>query len=104
MRKLSAFVLTLVAALAAAVGLVACGSSSSSSSGKEGGTLSILTPSFTDFEDPQLGYEATGWEARYNVYIPLLTYAHAEGKAGTKLIPGLATALPKSARTARPTR
>jgi peptide/nickel transport system substrate-binding protein len=94
-RKLSAFVLTLVAALAAAVGLVACGSSSSSSSGKEGGTLSILTPSFTDFEDPQLGYEATGWEARYNVYIPLLTYAHAEGKAGTKLIPGLATALPK---------
>jgi peptide/nickel transport system substrate-binding protein len=96
-RKLGTFVLALVAVVAAAVGLVACGSSSSSSSssGKEGGTLSILTPSFTDFEDPQLGYEATGWEARYNVYIPLLTYAHAEGKAGTKLIPGLAEALPK---------
>jgi peptide/nickel transport system substrate-binding protein len=74
--------------------LVACGSSSSSG-GKEGGTLSVLTPSFTDFEDPQLGYEATGWEARYNVYIPLLTYAHAEGKAGTQVIPGLAKDLPK---------
>jgi peptide/nickel transport system substrate-binding protein len=81
--------------LAGCLLLAACGSSSSSSGGKEGGTLSILTPSFTDFEDPQLGYEATGWEARYNVYIPLLTYAHAEGKAGTQLIPGLAESLPK---------
>jgi peptide/nickel transport system substrate-binding protein len=80
--------------LAGSLILAACGSSSSSG-GKEGGTLSILTPSFTDFEDPQLGYEATGWEARYNVYIPLLTYAHAEGQAGTKVIPGLAEALPK---------
>ena len=44
--------------------LVACGSSGGG--GKEGGTLSILTGSFTDFQDPQLGYEATGWEARYN--------------------------------------
>jgi peptide/nickel transport system substrate-binding protein len=90
-RKLGAIVLT----LGAAAMLWACGSGSSSTSGKEGGTLSILTPSFTDFQDPQLGYEATGWEARYNVYIPLLTYAHAEGKAGTKVIPGLAEDLPK---------
>ncbi len=90
LRKLGAVAMALVATLVVA----ACGSGSSSS-GKEGGTLSILTPSFTDFEDPQLGYEATGWEARYNVYIPLLTYAHAEGSAGTKVIPGLAEALPK---------
>ncbi len=80
----------------ASLGIAACGSSSSSSGGGvEGGTLEILTPSFTDYEDPQLGYEATGWEARYNVYIPLLTYAHADGQAGTKVIPGLAEALPK---------
>ena len=26
----------------------------------------------------------------YNTYIPLLTYAHANGKAGSKVIPGLA--------------
>jgi peptide/nickel transport system substrate-binding protein len=81
--------------LVATLVVAACGSGSSSTSGKEGGTLKILTPSFTDFEDPQLGYETTGWEARYNVYIPLLTYAHAEGTAGTQVIPGLAEALPK---------
>lgn len=90
MRKLGAVAMALVAGTL----LAACGGSSSSG-GKEGGTLSILTPSFTDFQDPQLGYETTGWTARYNVYIPLLTYAHAEGKAGTKIIPGLAKDLPK---------
>ena len=31
----------------------------------------------------------------YDTYIPLLTYAHANGKAGSKVIPGLAKALPK---------
>ena len=31
----------------------------------------------------------------YNTYIPLLTYAHADGEAGSKVIPGLAKALPK---------
>ncbi len=81
------------AALGLTLGLSACGSSGSNTT--EGGTLKVLTPSFTDFEDPQLGYEATGWEARYNVYIPLLTYAHASGPAGTKVIPGLAESLPK---------
>ncbi|MGH2965587.1 MAG: ABC transporter substrate-binding protein [Solirubrobacterales bacterium] len=83
----------LIGLLFAALGLTACGSSGTSAT--EGGTLNVLTPSFTDFEDPQLGYEATGWEARYNVYIPLLTYAHASGPAGTKVIPGLAESLPK---------
>jgi peptide/nickel transport system substrate-binding protein len=76
----------------AALGLASCGGGTSTT---EGGTLNVLTPSFTDFEDPQLGYEATGWEARYNVYIPLLTYTHASGPAGTKVIPGLAESLPK---------
>jgi peptide/nickel transport system substrate-binding protein len=93
LRKLGVVGMALVAL--AGLLLVACGGGSSSSSGKEGGSMTILTPSFTDFEDPQLGYEATGWEARYNVYIPLLTYAHAEGAAGTKVIPGLAESLPK---------
>jgi peptide/nickel transport system substrate-binding protein len=88
-RKLGTIAVTIVAALT----MWACGSSGGG--GTEGGTLKILTGSFTDFQDPQLGYEATGWEARYNVYIPLLTYAHAEGKAGTEVVPGLAKDLPK---------
>src|SRR5436190_2984272 len=76
----------------AGLGIAACGGSSTSAT--TGGTLNILTPSFTDHEDPQPGYEATGWEARYNVYITMRTYAHATGVAGTQVIPGLAKALP----------
>ena len=45
--------------------------------------------------DPQLSYTAEGWTTMQNVYIPLLTYAHASGKAGSEVIPGLAEDLPK---------
>src|SRR4051794_40843257 len=31
----------------------------------------------------------------WNTYVPLLTYKHAEGTAGSEVIPGLATDLPK---------
>ena len=31
----------------------------------------------------------------YDTYIPLLTYAHDEGEAGSKVVPGLAESLPK---------
>lgn len=51
--------------------------------------------SFPDYMDPQLSYTAEGWTAMYDVYIPLLTYRHAEGVAGSEVIPGLAKALPK---------
>jgi peptide/nickel transport system substrate-binding protein len=51
--------------------------------------------SFPDYMDPQLSYTAEGWTAMYDTYIPLLTYRHAEGKAGSEVIPGLAKALPK---------
>lgn len=51
--------------------------------------------SFPDYMDPQLSYTAEGWTAMYDVYIPLLTYRHAPGKAGSEVIPGLARALPK---------
>jgi peptide/nickel transport system substrate-binding protein len=51
--------------------------------------------SFPDYMDPQLSWTAEGWTALYNTYVPLLTYRHAEGKAGTEVIPGLAEALPK---------
>jgi peptide/nickel transport system substrate-binding protein len=85
----------LVVALATALGLSACGSSSSSSGGKEGGVIQGAYTSFPDYMDPQLSYTAEGWTTMQNVYIPLLTYAHANGAAGSKVIPGLATALPK---------
>jgi peptide/nickel transport system substrate-binding protein len=87
--KLVALTLALIAALA----LSACGSSSGS--GSEGGTLKGTFSSFPDSLDPALAYTGEGATAIYNVYIPLLTYAHASGSAGSEVIPGLAEALPK---------
>ena len=85
-----------VFAIAASIGLVACGSgggssSSSSSSasgetggGESGGTLNVTYASFPDYMDPGLSYTAEGWTAMGEVYIPLLTYKHAEGTEGTE--------------------
>ena len=91
MRKLSAVLTVMALTLVAAVGLSACGSSG----GKEGGTFKGAYTGFPDYLDPQLSYTAEGWTAMYNTYVPLLTYAHASGSAGSKVVPGLATALPK---------
>jgi peptide/nickel transport system substrate-binding protein len=72
------------------LGFSACGDS-----GKEGGALKISFAVFPDYLDPQLSYTAEGWSSMYNTYIPLLTYAHEEGKAGSEVIPGLAEDLPE---------
>jgi peptide/nickel transport system substrate-binding protein len=78
----------------ATVGVAACGSSSSSS-GKQGGSATFLETKAPDYLDPQLSYTVDAWMAEYNTYVPLLTFAHASGTAGTKVIPGLAESLPK---------
>jgi peptide/nickel transport system substrate-binding protein len=79
----------------AAIGLVACGGGSSSSSGKEGGEMNGTLTSFPDYLDPQLSYTLEGWEGLWNVYVPLLTYQHGNGEETTKVVPGLAESLPK---------
>jgi peptide/nickel transport system substrate-binding protein len=83
-----------LAALFACLTLSACGGSSSSS-GKDGGTLRATYASFPSYLDPALSYDTESWTAMYNTYVPLLTYAHANGAAGSRVIPGLAKALPK---------
>ncbi|MBS1878181.1 MAG: ABC transporter substrate-binding protein [Actinobacteria bacterium] len=98
-----------IAALGA-LGLSACGGGGGSSTsgtsgggttggggseGKEGGILNATYASFPDYMDPQLSYTAEGWTAMGEVYIPLLTYSHGTGAAGTKVVPGLAKELPK---------
>ncbi len=93
MKKLGVSFLVLGLVAVAAIGLAACGSSSSS--GKEGGTLNGTYAVFPDYLDPALSYSAEGWTAMYNTYIPLLTYAHDNGEAGSQVIPGLAKSLPK---------
>lgn len=101
LRKAFLFV---AACAIAALGLTACGGGGSSSSdtsaagsgdAHEGGTLLGAYSSFPDYLDPALSHTLEGWTATYDTYIPLLTYNHASGQAGGKVIPGLATALPK---------
>jgi peptide/nickel transport system substrate-binding protein len=93
MRK--ATTLTGVAAIScvAALGVAACGSSSTAT--KEGGTATVLMGTAPDFLDPQEGYTTQAAEPDWISYTPLVTYKHASGADGTTLIPGLADNLPQ---------
>jgi peptide/nickel transport system substrate-binding protein len=75
-----------------------CGGGSSSTSGggaiQEGGEATFVETSYPQYMDPAVDYTAEGWQAMWNTYIPLLTYARAPGAAGTKVVPGLAKDLP----------
>jgi peptide/nickel transport system substrate-binding protein len=71
---------------------VGCGSNGG---GSQSGTLRATFGSFPDYLDPALSHSEEGWTAIYDTYIPLLTYKHASGKAGSQVIPGLAGSLPK---------
>ena len=83
-----------VALLSTCAALAGCGGGGESST-SEGGTLTGTYTAFPESLDPALTFTLEGATALQNVYIPLLTYAHANGAAGTKLIPGLARSLPK---------
>jgi peptide/nickel transport system substrate-binding protein len=75
----------------ALLGLSSCGSGSSGDSE----TLHGVYSGFPDALDPAISYTQEGWTAMYDTYIPLLTYAHANGLAGGRVVPGLAKSLPK---------
>ena len=75
--------------------LLAGGSSADAANGKDRDELRGAFNSFPDYMDPALSYTFEGWNAMYDSYIPLLTYKHAEGKAGSEVIPGLAKRLPR---------
>jgi len=102
-----------VLAAASLVALAACGGGSSSSSGSSSSTSTTesqssapspsttIGPSVTllygrapQSLDPAADDSTQGAEINWLVYTGLISYAHAGGKAGTRLIPGLATALP----------
>jgi peptide/nickel transport system substrate-binding protein len=110
-RPFATSLLTVIAAIA----IGACGSSSSSSSstssaagsssatstaaassssGASGGTVTLLMGTPPESLDPGMDYTTQGAEPNWLTYTGLTTYAHANGAAGTQLIPGLATALP----------
>jgi peptide/nickel transport system substrate-binding protein len=84
--------LAALAVVVVAMSLTACGSSSG---GSGDGVLRATFSSFPDYLDPALSHSEEGWTAIYNTYVPLLTYRHADGKAGSEVIPGLARSLPE---------
>ena len=96
MKKLRVSIAVLGLAAVAVFGLASCGGSSDGSSGgKEGGTLNATFAGFPDYLDPALSYTQEGWTAMADTYIPLLTYKHANGAAGSQVVPGLAKSMPK---------
>jgi peptide/nickel transport system substrate-binding protein len=52
----------------------------------------------TDYLDPGLSDTTEGWGVMWNVYLPLLGYRHVNGAAGAKIVPYLATSLPRISR------
>lgn len=82
----------------AALTVAGCGGSNGSPGSS---TLEVTYATFPDYLDPSLSYSVEGWSAMWETYVPLLTYRHAAGAAGTEVIPGLARAMPKISRDGR---
>jgi peptide/nickel transport system substrate-binding protein len=88
--------LAVVALATSAIALSACGSSSDDSTSSPGkaGTITLLQGTAPDYLDPSQGYTTQSANADWVSYTGLYTYAHANDKPGTQVIPGLAQALP----------
>jgi len=99
MRSRSLFQLLTLIGLAALV-LTACGGGSkkksSASSGKSGGTLmTVAKGAPSGSPDPQINYTLQEWQLLIITHDGLLGFKRASGTEGTKLVPDLATAIPK---------
>ena len=64
-------------------------------SGRIGGTIQVTYTAFPDALDPALAHSQSALQTLRTVYTPLLSYAHGEGAAGTRIVPGLAEKLPE---------
>jgi len=73
----------------------ASGGGSGSSKQKTFPLFRVVYDTGTDYLDPGLSYTVQGWEAMWNVYLPLLSYKHVGGPDGATLVPALATDLPQ---------
>jgi peptide/nickel transport system substrate-binding protein len=99
MRSRFLFQLLTVVGLAALV-LTACGGSSkkksSASSGNSGGTMmTVAKAAPSGSPDPQINYTLQEWQLLIITHDGLLGFKRASGTEGTKLVPDLATAIPK---------
>jgi peptide/nickel transport system substrate-binding protein len=84
-----------IAAIAAAIAASASAKASTKAKAAASSTISFVEGTPPQSLDPSLDYTTQGSEINWEVYTGLLTYAHANGAAGAKVIPGLATGLPK---------
>jgi peptide/nickel transport system substrate-binding protein len=85
-----------VFAVGLALLLAACGSGSKTAPHTAGpvSTVTVLQGAAPDSLDPSLGYTSTAAESSWISYLGLFTYAHANGAAGTQVIPAIATGAP----------
>ena len=100
-------------AVAMAFAVAACGSSGSSSSstssaaissssttsggtssGKTGGTATLVEGTFPQSLDPSIDFTTQGAEVHWLTHLGAYSFAHASGAAGTQIIPSIATHLP----------
>jgi peptide/nickel transport system substrate-binding protein len=94
-RSAWSWILTLVGVAAIVTAFTSAGTASAAKShASSTATVTLLSGAGPQSLDPALDYTTQGSEINWLVYTGLTTYAHANGVAGTKLIPGLATALP----------
>jgi peptide/nickel transport system substrate-binding protein len=95
--------LALVAGLALITAAVSVGASGPQGTAKKSrpvGTFRVVLDTI-DYLDPGQSYTAQSFGAMWNVYETLLTYRHVSGLGGYKLVPGLATAMPRISRGGR---
>jgi peptide/nickel transport system substrate-binding protein len=101
MRARSPFLLVALLGIAALL-LAACGgsskksSSSSSSGGGKGGTMITLANAApSGSPDPQINYTLQEWQLLIFTHDGLVAFKRTSGTEGTKIVPDLATSIPK---------
>ena len=94
MRSCGGALRWLTLACAGTMVVTGCGGSEQES-GRSGGTIRVSYTAFPDSLDPALAHSQSALQTLRTVYTPLLSYAHAEGADGTKIVPGLADKLPE---------
>jgi peptide/nickel transport system substrate-binding protein len=99
MRSRSLFLVVAVIGLTALIA-AACGGSSkkksSSSAGGKGGTMILLAKAApSGSPDPQINYTLQEWQLLVFTHDGLVAFKRTGGTEGTKLVPDLATSIPK---------
>jgi len=92
--------MTSAAIAALALTAAACGGSSQPSSPNQtaahkGGVFTILANSSFGVADPAQNYTLGEWQLLIDTHDGLVTFAKVDGTAGTKIVPDLATSIPK---------